>query len=142
MPEIEPFSLLLIRQVPCRGKPEKDRQERHAGETAAVHPDRQKNQRGLTEKREGPVKNRGGDGFIFPNLVQGNEILDADIDEYQGPGDVVLRSEEHPGQTCPLSDVIKQVHVDKEEDVVTHAVPAKKIDVKRGEIPDLDDCQR
>ena len=64
------------------------------------------------------------------------------IDEYQGPGDVVLRSEEHPGQTCPLSDVIKQVHVDKEEDVVTHAVPAKKIDVKRGEIPDLDDCQR
>ena len=57
-------------------------------------------------------------------------ILHADVDQDQGPGQVILVLGALPVQPGSLPDVIQQIHVHEQGDVIPHAVSAVHIGVE------------
>ena len=74
----------------------------------------------------------------MPHLDQ---VLDPDVDEDQGPGQVEAAVVAVPVAPDTLPDEIEQVHVDEEEDVLPLAVAAVQIDIEGRIVPDLNDGQ-
>ena len=66
-------------------------------------------------------------------------VLHADVEQNQRPRGGILVLKALPVQPGALSDVVEQIHVHEQGNVIAQTVAAVHVDVKRGEIPDLND---
>ena len=66
-----------------------------------------------------------------------DQILYANVNKYQCPGDMILILEPVPVCSGPLSDVVEQIHIKEQENMVPESVASEHVDVKSRIIPDL-----
>ena len=106
-----------------------------------IHRDHQQHQQRLAEEDDHHIAD-GANLVGYPSVVpQLDGVLHADIQQNQRPRHVVLGVEGLPVEPGALADIVQEVHIQHQGDMVPKAVAAVHIDIKRGEVPDLDDGQ-
>ena len=135
------FAASLTKQK-YRSHSEKNRTERNPGHTGRLKEwDITKDNNCFDKKNDRHPNNLFPILLQIPVNAQLDQILHADVDQDQGPGNMILRVISLPIRPYSFGNKVKKEHVYEQEDVIADPMLAVDVDVVSGEIPDLDHCK-